>query len=289
MMSGLPESIVEHTDRLTRGVRAIEDNRLWPPIVQGFVSETVPAELVAVAHRLVTMGHLPEYRRTYHALMQCLLAGRAIEYGRSQDLYAAACDAELLPIQMLLLRAPALLKARTNEVLMDLTLRDVPLGTRKTMARSNDRDVLTRLALDPAVSVVTILLDNPLLVEEDVVRIVARRPNLADIIELIAKHPKWSLRLTVHEAIVSNPYTPTTLAAAFVPFLNRAQLLEVSSDGRIHNAVRDVARVVHQWRSQGMSIDEAPAEVVYEVHPAELDGSPLDGASEAPANTNTEH
>jgi hypothetical protein len=282
-------SIAEHTARLTRGVRAVEDNRLWPPIVQGFVSETDPAELVAVVHRLITLGHLPDFRRTFHALIQCLLAGRIIEYQRSQDLYMAACDAELLPIQMLLLRAPALLSARTNDVLMDLTLRDIPLGTRKTMARSNDRTILTRLALDPAVSVVTILLDNPLLVEEDVVRIVARRPNLQDIIELVAKHPKWSLRLTIHEAIVSNPYTPTTLAAAFVPFLNRSQLLEVSCDGRIHTAVRDVARIVHQWRCEGMSIEQTPDGVVYELRPAELDGSPLDGASEAPANTNSEH
>ncbi len=288
-MSVSEESIAKHTTHLTRGVRAIEDNRLWPPIVQGFVSETDPAELVAVVHRLITMGHLPEYRRTFHALIQCLLAGRGLEYQRSQDLYLAACDADLLPIQMLLLRAPALLKARTNDVLMDLTLRDVPLGTRKTMARSNERDVLTRLTLDPAVSVLAILLDNPLLVEEDVVRVVARRPNLADIIELVAKHPKWSLRLTVHEAIVSNPYTPTTLAASFVPFLNRSQLREVSSDGRIHSAVRDVARIVHQWRCAGMTIEQSLDEVVYELRPAELGGSPLDGASEAPANTNSEH
>ena len=55
--------MLQHTDRLTRGVRAIEDNRLWPPIVQGFISETDPSELVAVVHRLVTWGHLPEYRR----------------------------------------------------------------------------------------------------------------------------------------------------------------------------------------------------------------------------------
>ena len=219
--------------------------------------------------------------------MQCLLAGRSLDYERSEQLYRAAGWLDLLPIQLILLRAPALLRPGKNEVLLDLTLRDVPLGRRKSLARSHDRDVLSRLVMDPAIDVVEILLDNPMLVEVDVVRVVARRPNLPDLLSLVAAHPKWSLRILVQEAIVNNPYSATSLSAAFVPFLNRTQLLEIESDGRLHRAVREVAGVVRSWRGDGSGLVVEPSVAVYEVSDLR-DDSPLDGLSEEPANTDTE-
>ena len=117
---------------------------------------------------------------------------------------------------------------------------------------------------------------------------VARRPNLPGVLSLVAEHPKWSLRMVVQEAIVSNPYTPTSLAAAFVPFLNRRQLTEVSCDGRLHHAIRDVAKIVCDWRGQSSNVDDDPTVAVYEVIDVRSD-SPLDGLSAEPANTDTEH
>jgi len=218
------QSICQMVQRLVRDVRAILDNRLWPPVVLRFVGE-VSSDLVVEAIRvLIADGHLPGYRRTYLAIIQCLMAGRAVDYTRAQDLYVAATSAECGPIQMLLLRAPALRQARLDEVQPDHVTRDIPLGRRKSMARSHNRDVLTRLLMDPTRSVVEILLDNPHVIEKDVVRIAARRPNLPEVFEEIAHHPKWVLRYDVQAALVCNPFTPTSLSAAFAPLLTSREL-----------------------------------------------------------------
>ena len=55
--------------------------------------------------------------------------------------------------------------------------RPLTLGERKSLARTHDRSLIQRVVRDPHPDVVRILLDNPSLTEEDVVRVCAARPN----------------------------------------------------------------------------------------------------------------
>ena len=68
--------------------------------------------------------------------------------------------------------------------------RDLTLGERRTLARSADRNVLTRLLTDPDPGVISILLGNPKVLERDVLRIASGQPNLAEVLsEVFAKRP----------------------------------------------------------------------------------------------------
>jgi hypothetical protein len=107
--------------------------------------------------------------------------------------------------------------------------------------------------MDPSIPVVAILLDNPKMVELDVVRIAARRPNLPEILNLIAAHAKWSNRYNVQLALAQNPYATTALAAAMTPFLSVNHMLSLVQDGALHSAVRETAKTVQQWRKEGRS------------------------------------
>jgi len=119
--------------------------------------------------------------------------------------------------------------------------RALTLGERKAQARRPNRFMLDRLLRDPEPSVVRNLLQNPRITEDDVVRMVARRPNHAAILEEVAKHPKWSSSLRARVALVLNPYTPTYVSVPLVPLLLRHELAQVTAATTTPAVVRAAA------------------------------------------------
>lgn len=236
--------------KLVNAVEAIRDHRLHGAAVARFFAGCSPGEAVEALRSLITAIDEQSYRATYHGVVRYLHHDRLPSFQGIQEVYRAAHGAKYQPVQMLLLRAPALLRATAEDVLPDPNLREVPLGRRKSMARGHNRELLTRLVMDPSPSVVTLLLQNPLLLDRDVVRMAARRPNMAAVLELIGAHARWSQRYDVQQALVHNPYSPASLAAALVPFLRGTDLYDVGQDARIHAAVRECGLVVGRWRAE---------------------------------------
>jgi hypothetical protein len=99
----------------------------------------------------------------------------------------------------------------------------VPLGARKSLARRPDRDTLQRLLRDPHPDVIRRCLGNPRLVEDDVVRLAARRPGRAEVLAEIARS-SWVHRPRVRLALVMNPGTPVEVVARLVGLLIRPEL-----------------------------------------------------------------
>lgn len=119
--------------------------------------------------------------------------------------------------------------------------RMLTLGHRKTMARSTDRDVLDRLLRDPEVPVVHNLLENPRLVERDVVQLAARRPTKPEVQRVIFSSRRWIRRYAVKRSLVLNPYTPTELAIRLLGFLTSTDLRLVRQTPTLPVAVRQAA------------------------------------------------
>jgi hypothetical protein len=107
---------------------------------------------------------------------------------------------------------------------LDQRLRELPLGMRKTLARTPDFKMIQKISRDQDHRVIHQLLKNSRLTEQDVVRIIATRPNSPKVIEEIYHHPKWIVRYSVKKAIVLNPYSPPSLAMRLVPFLSVTDL-----------------------------------------------------------------
>ena len=99
----------------------------------------------------------------------------------------------------------------------------VPLGARKSLARRPDRDTLQRLLRDPHPDVIRRCLGNPRLVEDDVVRLAARRPTKIEVQAEIARS-LWVHRPRVRMALVMNPGTPVEVVARLVGLLLRPEL-----------------------------------------------------------------
>lgn len=120
--------------------------------------------------------------------------------------------------------------------------RALSLGERKALARRPTRASLDKLAADPHPAVIRALLANAKLVEDDVVRLAARRPALPEVLAEVARTPRWAHRVRVRMAIVLNPDTPFHVAAPFLVLLMRPQLKEVLEASYLSDALRSAAR-----------------------------------------------
>jgi hypothetical protein len=112
------------------------------------------------------------------------------------------------------------------------------LGERKSIARRRDRNLLARMLRDSHPDVIRVLLDNPALVEDDVVRLCAQRPVPAEILAVVFRHPRWVLRPRVRLTLALNPHTPEEVALQLLPHLGPADLRAVAQSGQVSETVR---------------------------------------------------
>lgn len=118
--------------------------------------------------------------------------------------------------------------------------RPLTLGERKALARRPDRETMQRLLADPHPAVIHRLLRNPRVLEDDVVRLAAKRPGRSDVLAEIARSTKWVHRPRVRMALVMNPATPAEMAARIVGLLLRPELELVAGSPAVPAPVRAV-------------------------------------------------
>ena len=127
--------------------------------------------------------------------------------------------------------------------------RPLTLGERKSLARTHERSLIQRVVRDPHPDVVRILLDNPSLTEEDVVRLCARRPNDPDVLQTVYRHRRWVVRYRPRNAILRNPDAPIDTALLLAPLLRRAELREASTSSELAPPLRLSCKTILEMRS----------------------------------------
>lgn len=162
------------------------------------------------------------------------------------DALRAVADHEArLPLGRLLRRRQPAVAAKEPPVderkLASKDGRVLTLGERRALARRPSRAAFDKLLADPHPMVVQNLLANPRLTEDDVLRMVARRPAYPQVIGEVARHPVWSQRARVRMAIVQNPGTPPEIAVPLVRLLVRPELREVLAAPDVPALVRAAA------------------------------------------------
>lgn len=107
------------------------------------------------------------------------------------------------------------------------------LGERKSLARGWKRDVLEKLLVDPAVDVIALLLDNPRVTEDDILRIATSRRAAADTLLMILGHRRWKTRPRIRRALLLNPRIPEAVAVRLVGLLPHQEVVELSRDPQL--------------------------------------------------------
>jgi hypothetical protein len=127
--------------------------------------------------------------------------------------------------------------------------RPLTLGERKSLARTHDRSLIQRVVRDPHPDVVRILLDNPSLTEEDVVRVCAARPNHPTVLHIVYRHRRWVVRYRPRHAIVRNPDTPLDTALLLAPLLRRPELKEAATSSELAPPLRLSCKAILEMRT----------------------------------------
>ncbi len=117
--------------------------------------------------------------------------------------------------------------------------RPLTLGERKSIARRRDKTLLDRVLRDPHPDVIRILLDNPAIVEDDVVRLSALRPVQPEVLVQVFRHTRWIIRYRVRHALARNPNTPEDIAVQLVPHLTPSDRRELAHASHASERLRD--------------------------------------------------
>jgi hypothetical protein len=150
-----------------------------------------------------------------------------------RDLVAAGLDVRIRPVvrrfadQRLIERLPAL-----------------SVGERATVARSASPHVLQALRHDPTPRVIAALLDNPRLVEGDLLPLASAETAQAPVLTVILRHRKWGNRYPVRLAVVRNRHAPLALAIEQLPLLKKPDLRAVASDPKLPLPLRRKAELL---------------------------------------------
>lgn len=128
--------------------------------------------------------------------------------------------------------------------------REVSLGERRSLARGSNRKFLERLLMDPSELVISKLLDNPALQQQDVMVIASRRPTTPEILTTIATHDRWTRYHDVRETLVRNPYAETGISLRMLPTLHIKIIRQVGASGDLHPLINDFADMLVELREK---------------------------------------
>lgn len=122
--------------------------------------------------------------------------------------------------------APAELRRLAEELLL-ARLPHLPLGQKLALARRGSARVAASLLAERHERVARIALENPLLTEAQVLKVLSRAKLAEPVVVAIARHPKWSQLYNVRMALVRHPQTPLARVLSFLPDLTLGDLEEL--------------------------------------------------------------
>jgi hypothetical protein len=244
-------------DRWIRAVCAIKDGPLRVAYLRSEIARADSPDVASALNDLCARAEQADARaRDALAAAVPSLTDEALA-DRIRELRALAIESALHPLARLLRqkhqhqqsraassssRTDPARDARRQNRAAKAGARPLTLGERKSLARTlRTKGALEKLLADPHPQVIRYLLTNPRITEDDIIRLVARRPASAEILGEVVRHPTWPQRPRVRMAILQNPGAPAEIAVPLVRLLVRPELREIAAAADIAPVVRAAA------------------------------------------------
>jgi len=190
----------------------------------------------------------PQARR-YHAVRFALAAHRNTPRGEAlslvetlfwRDLGCLSADARV---------HPGVRRAADTQLLRRLP--EMALGERADLARTAGRGTLAALRLDPEPRVIGALLDNRFSTEPDIVCAAGHTRARPEVLEVIAGHPRWSLRPGVRAALLQNRALPPAAAESLLARATEVEMAAFRDSPGVPSPLRALAeRILARGRRQ---------------------------------------
>ena len=259
MAAGVAHPVGGVVKRLEAQVEQVQERAMRRTLTAEVVLDLDDAQLVgllALLVRRIGEGHAPA-RQVVQELALEPSVFQELPYGRVEGAYRLAKEADLGGIARLFLGSALEDVLRPQGRRDNNAHLDLPAGVRRSAAKGRDRFVLDRLLHDQDPRVIRTLLDNPRLLERDAVKIAALRPTRAEVLEVVAAHPRWSSRYRVRKALACNPATPPPIARRLLPTLMMQDLVLAMEAGVFPPELREEVRdMVRQRRAAARAASE---------------------------------
>ena len=187
--------------------------------------------------------------RKYHAVRRALASHPRTPRREALSLVSTLFWRDLAHLSADTKANPEVRRAADRDLLRRLP--EMALAERVDLAKSAGRGTLAFLRLDRDPRVVAAVLDNRFATEPDVAQAAARPETPAAVLEVIARHPRWSLRAGVRSALLRNPALPEPLALGFLTRATRDDLEGLASAPGVSRFLSLCAQRVLAQRSRG--------------------------------------
>jgi len=137
-------------------------------------------------------------------------------------------------------KTPALVRRQAERKLI-FQVPSMSLGEKIAMARRAHRALFPALIAGGDDKILTALLDNPRLVENDLVVLISTGQPPLEFISAVARHHRWGKSYGVRKAIVECPQSPLPLALSVLVQLPRSDQKRIAARENIPAGVRSAA------------------------------------------------
>ena len=260
--------ISEQIRKIKRRIVSLPEREMRHSVITEFVMILSEGELVMMLFLIQQQAYSGD-SKAREVLQEMALEPSAISqlpYDFIRKAYQICAEHQLVSVQRLFFADPPR-KEDIDEAFTQNQYLDLPLGVRKQAARTQDRNVIDRLLHDRNWRVIKLLLDNPRVIERDVINIAARRPTRPELLECVSQHSKWSGRYRVRKALACNPYTPYPLARQLLGTLLRQDLQECLDLGVFRGQLVQEARILlkQQYPQPERGSKEDQREILQEI------------------------
>jgi hypothetical protein len=153
-------------------------------------------------------------------------------------------------------KTPPLVRRQAERKLI-LQVPSMTLGEKIAMARRAHRALFPALIAVGDDKILTALLDNPRLVENDLVVLINTGQPPLEFISGVARHHRWGKSYGVRRAIVECPRSPLPLALSILVQLPKSDQRRISERRDVVEGVRSAAAAL--WRREKTDDSEQPS------------------------------
>ena len=120
-------------------------------------------------------------------------------------------------------------------------IQGLAVGEKIKLAQTGNRPVRNLLLADSNKLVVLTALGNPKITDPEVESVARNRSVMEEALRIIIKKKEWMKNYTIMSAVITNPKTPPGLAMKFVNLLKKKDMMLLSKNKGVCDAVRNAA------------------------------------------------
>jgi hypothetical protein len=184
-----------------------------------------------------------------HEVREKLAGFPGFTFGRALDLLATLPWTSLLSLSQAPRTPPVVRRQAERKLLAQLV--SMALGEKIALARRAHRALFRVLIKTGDGQVLSALLNNPRLVENDILVILNTSEPPPDFFGELASHRKWGSYIQVRRALVACPHTPLPFALSVLVQLSVTELRRVLEHPDLSEKVREAAQSLVEREASG--------------------------------------